>query len=255
MRMRRSVAGLAALVLAASLIPAALTPTTATLNAVAASSVSRMCTDLANSSFTAEALGDSIGAGKPGASSDSRRWQSRVSAWLPPGSAVWNGAVPGSVVRDYLPGGRYRNHTEFTLNVKPSLVILVFRTNDQWQSTADPVGYSPSVFRAQLLQLINEIRAASPDTTFMVAVSPWNLDTRIDSGTYNQWDYIVALWDVYVATGAIWMDWMRFHAKAGESNDQGLLTGDLTHPSDTGQAVIAAHTYEAVVSYCRGAVP
>jgi lysophospholipase L1-like esterase len=236
---------LAGLVLAASLIPAASNP-------VAASSVPRMCADLTASTFTAEVLGDSIGAGTPGASTDSRRWQSRVAQWLPAGSSIWNGAVPGSLVRDYLDGGRYRYHTEFTMAVKPSLVILVFRANDQWMSTEQPAEYSPAVFEAQMLQLVNEIRTASPTTTVMVAVAPWILDTRIDAATYNQWHYIVALWNVYVETDSIWMDWMRMMPKAGEPNDQGLLLYDLVHPSDTGQAVIAAHVYEAIASYCQG---
>lgn len=236
---------LAALVLAASL-------TSASSNPVAASPVPRMCSEIATGPITVEVLGDSIGAGTPGASSNSRRWQSRVAQWLPSGSAVWNGAVPGSLVRDYLVGGRYRYHTEFTMAVKPSLVVLVFRANDQWMSTEQPAAYSPAVFQAQMLELIGEIRAASPTTTVMVAVAPWILDTRIDAATYNQWHYIVALWDVYIATGSIWLDWMRMMPKAGEPNDQGLLLYDLVHPSDTGQAVIAAHTYEAIASYCLG---
>lgn len=245
--MRRAAAALlAVLIFAASLTPA-------TSARVAASPSPRLCTDLTGGALTVEVLGDSIGAGIPGATTNSRRWQTRLWEAIPgPNSAVWNGAVAGSVVRDYLPGGRYRFHTDFTLAVKPSLVILVFRANDQWWSAADPSGYSPAVFKSQLLQLIREIHAASPNTTVMIGVAPWILDTRIDSGPYNQWDFIVALWDVYKATGAIWMDWMRFHAKAGESNDQGLLTGDLSHPSDTGQAVMAAHAFEAITFYCQG---
>jgi lysophospholipase L1-like esterase len=249
--MRRFAAGLVGLVLAASLVPATLTPATSAV--VAASTVPRMCTDLADGLFTAETLGDSIGAGRPGASTDSRRWQSRVAQWLPAGSAMWNGAVPGSLVRDYLPDGRYRYHTEFTLAVKPSLVILVFRANDQTMSTEQPAEYSPAVFQSQMLQLVNEIRTASPTSTIMVAVAPWILDTRIDSGTYNQWDYIVALWNIHIATGAVWMDWMRMLPKAGQPNDEGLLTYDLVHPSDTGQAVVAAHVFEWITSYCLGA--
>lgn len=236
-----------AAVLATGLLAASLT------SAASATPSPRMCSDLAAGTFTAEVLGDSIGAGIPGASSNSRRWQTRVAQWLPAGSAIWNGAVAGSSVRDYLPGGRYRFHTDFTLAVKPSMVILVFRTNDQWGSIPDPAGYSPTVFKQQLLQLIGEIRAASPNTTFMITAVPWILDTRLDSGTYHQWDYIVALWDVYVATGGIWMDWMRMMPKAGEPNDQGLLLNDLTHPSDTGQAVMAAGAYQVFDSYCQGA--
>lgn len=245
--MRRAVLAFLAVVT----LVAGLTSASSSASSVAAAPSPRMCTDLASNALTVEVLGDSIGAGTPGASNNNRRWQTRLSGQIP-GSAVWNGAVPGSIVRDYLPGGRYRFHSEFTMNVKPSLVILVFRVNDQWQSTADPAGYSPAVFKAQMLQLVNEIRAASPSTTVMISIAPWILDTRIDSGTYGQWDYIVALWDVYIATGAIWMDWMRFMPKQGEPNDQGLLIYDLTHPSDTGQAVIAAHTYEAISSYCLG---
>lgn len=221
-------------------------------SATAAAAPPRMCSDLTSGPFTVEVLGDSVGAGTPGASNNSRRWQTRLSSQLPAGNSVWNGAVPGAQVRDYLSGGQYRYHTQFTLNVKPSLVILVFRINDQWMSKEQPVAYSPTVFQAQMLQLVGEIQAASPSTTVMLGVAPWVLDTRIDTGPYGQWDFIVALWNVYVSTGAVWMDWMRMLPKQGQPNDEGLLTYDLVHPSDTGQAVIAAHTYEAISSYCRG---
>jgi lysophospholipase L1-like esterase len=240
-----------ALILVGLLVATTLAPATASTSARHAAAP-RMCTDLAANQLTVEVLGDSIGAGIPGATTDSRRWQPRLASQIP-GSAVWNGAVPGSQVRDYLPGGQYRFHTQFTLNVKPSLVILVFRANDQWMSTAYPAEYSPTVFKQQMLQLVNEIRAASPSTTVMIAVAPWIQDIRIDQGTYTQWDFIVALWDVMVSTNSWWVDWGRFMPRAGEPTDEGFLIYDRVHPSDIGQAAIAAHTYEGIDSRCLGA--
>jgi len=212
----------------------------------------RLCADLAAGQLTVEILGNSIAAGYGVA--ESKRWANQFARQLPgPNSAVWQGAVSGSLVGDYLPGGPYQFHVEFTKTAKPTLVILNWRVNDQWMSIEHASeGYTPATFKARYRQILTEIHAASPTTTFMIAVSPWILDTRIDAGTYSQWDYINVLWELKVEFGAIWMDWMRFMPHAGDSNSAGLLLYDLGHPSESGQSVLAAHTYERIASYCLG---
>lgn len=228
----------------------ACSPVTST-SSVANEIPNRLCTDYAAGNFTAENMGDSVGEGY-GAPAP-KRWLNQVAAQLPAGSAVWNGAVSGSVVGDYLPGGSLYFHTQFTKAVQPSLVITNWRINDQWMSIDhEAQGFSPATFKDRYRQVLAEIRSASPTTTFMIAVSPWILDTRIDAGRYTQWDYIQALWELKVEFDAIWMDWMRFFPKAGESNSAGLLMYDLGHPSVSGQSVLAAHTYERIASYCQG---
>lgn len=211
----------------------------------------RLCADLAAGQFTVENLGDSVATGYGVRAGHA--WVEYLQQALPAGSAVWQGAVSGSVVGDYLPGGAYRYHVDFTKAVKPTLVIMNWRINDQWLSIEHASeGYTPATFKARYLQLINDIRLASPATTIMIAVSPWILDSRIDAGTYTQWDYINALWEVKVATGSMWMDWMRFMPRLGGDNAAGLLLYDLGHPSEAGQSVLAAHTYERIASYCLG---
>lgn len=242
--MRRMLAAIAALVLACA-------PVAATSVAESRAQASpRLCADLAAGQLTVEILGDSVAAGYE--VRDGRTWANHLYRSLPAGSAVWQGAVSGSLLRDYQPGGVFYYHVQFTKAVKPSLVIMNWRINDQWMSI-EHTGYSPSQFKDRYLQVIGDIRAASPTTTFMIAVSPWILDTRIDDGQFSQWDYINALWDVHVATpGSLWMDWMRFMPRLGEDNAAGLLLYDLSHPSESGQSVLAAHTYERIVSYCLG---
>ena len=157
----------------------------------------RLCTDYATGNFTVEVLGDSIAAGY--GVPEAKRWPNQLAAQLPAGSAVWNGAVSGSLVGDYIPGGQFHFHTQFTAAVKPTVVIMNWRVNDQWMSIEHSAqGYTPATFKARYKQVLDEIRAASLTTTFVIAVSPWILDTRIDQGVYRQWDYIQVLWDLKV---------------------------------------------------------
>lgn len=201
----------------------------------------RLCTDYDNGRVTIEVLGDSVAAGYNVPAGE--RWFERVGAQLPgPNSAVWNGAVSGSKTQDYVPGAPYNFHVQFAGAVKPSLVILNWRINDQWWSKQDPTNYNPGTMKAQYRQILNQIRAASPTTQIMIAVSPWVMDTRIDDGTYNQWHYIVALWELKQEYNAVWMDWMRFTS--------GMLQGDLGHPTSAGNAVMAAQVFEVIRSSC-----
>jgi acyl-CoA thioesterase I len=212
----------------------------------------RLCADLAAGQFTVEVLGDSIAAGYGVA--EPKRWANQFARQLPgPNSAVWQGAVSGSLVGDYLPGGPYYFHVQFAKAVKPTLLLVNWRVNDQWMSVEHAAdGHTPAAFKARYRAVLDEIRAASPTTTIMIAVSPWILDTRIDAATYNQWDYINVLWELKVEYDAIWLDWMRFMPHFGESDTAGLLLYDRGHPSESGQSVLAAHPYERIASYCLG---
>lgn len=212
-----------------------------TLVQVATPAAGRLCQDWDAGHVTIEVLGDSVAAGYGVAVGE--RWFERVAAQLPgPSSAVWNGAVSGSKAADYVPGAAYNFHVQFAGSVAPTLVVLNWRINDQWWSKQDPATFNPTTFKAQYRLIMNQIRAASPTTQFMIAVSPWVMDTRIDSGTFNQWDYIVALWQLKDEYGAVWMDWMRFTS--------GQLQADLGHPTSAGNAVMAAQVFETIRSSC-----
>lgn len=245
--MRRRFALAAAFLLAACL-PAAVSPTAAETQT---RQMPRLCADYTAGQVTVEILGNSVAAGY--GVTESKRWANQLARQLPgPNSAVWQGAVSGSLVGDYLPGGKYHFHTAFTKNAKPSLLVVNFRINDQWMSIEHAnEGYTPTTFKARYQALLDEIRAASPTTTIMIAVSPWVLDTRIDAGRWSQWDYINILWDLRVQYGAIWVDLMRFMPRDTEDT-AGLMLGDRSHPSEAGQSVIAAHFYERIAAYCQG---
>lgn len=219
----------------------ALALTAGTLS-VAAQPSNRLCTDWNAGHVTMEVLGDSVAAGYGVAAGE--RWYERVASQLPgPNSAVWNGAISGTRAVDYVPGAAYNFHVQFTANVAPTVVVLNWRINDQWWSKQDPATFNPTTFKAQYRQILDQIRAGAPTTQLVIAISPWVMDTRLDAGgPFNQWDYIVALWQLKDEYGAMWMDWMRFTG--------GLLQGDLSHPTSAGNAVMAAHMFEFLRSSC-----
>lgn len=210
---------------------------------------SRLCADYINGTFTVENLGDSIadGHGAP----TSQRWFNRLATQLPTGSAAWNGAVGGSLMEMYQPGGQLYFHTQFTKNVKPTVVIMNWRVNEQWMAR-EYAGYDPVSFKARFLSIINDIKSASPNTTVVLAISPWILDTRIDDAQWTQWDYINKMWEVKVETNSLWLDWMRFFPKYAESDSLGLLEPDLIHPSARGQRVMASDMFGLFSGYCKG---
>lgn len=233
------------------LVCATLTGLTASATAGHALPQPRLCADYAAGNLTVEVMGDSIAYGY-GVDAGTR-WTTQLASQLPgPSSAVWNGAISGSSVENYTASGPYHFHVDFAKNVKPSVVLMNWRVNDEWMSKAYP-SYTPTTFKAQYRQILDEIHAASPDTTFAFAVSPWVLDTRLDDGgPYSQWSYIVALWELKDEYHGMWVDWMRFMPKAGQLNSAGLLQNDLTHPSAAAQSVLAATTFEQLRSYCDG---
>lgn len=201
----------------------------------------RLCADWNAGYVTMEILGDSVAAGYGVAAGE--RWYDRVGPLLPrPYSAIWNGAVSGSKAADYVPGGPYNFHVQFTANVAPTLVILNWRINDQWLSRRDPATFNPTTFKAQYRQILDQIRASAPTTRIVIAVSPWVMDARLDDGPFNQWDYIAALQQLKNEYRAVWMDWMRFTG--------GLLQVDQGHPNSAGNAVMAAQVYEYIWSSC-----
>jgi hypothetical protein len=97
---------------------------------------------------------------------------------------IWTGAaIGGSRVSDYLPGGAYYNHTQFTAN-NPSLIIAGWDLNEY--ATQVP----PATFKSQYQQFINEIRRLSPTSSIMLVHSPWNI---LPSMPIPQWGYADAI--------------------------------------------------------------
>ena len=199
----------------------------------------RLCTDYVNGTFTVENLGDSVAAGH-GVPAN-KRWFNRLAAQLPPNSGAWDGSVGGSLMEMYQPGGQLYFHTEFTKNVGPTVVIMNWRLNEQAMGIQN-AGYTVNDFKTRYLAIINDIKAASPNTTVVLAVSPWAEDPQLNNST--QWAFINAMWDVKLQTNSLWLDWMRFA--------NGMLTYDLVHPTVDAQRVMAADAFGLFSGYCKG---
>lgn len=208
----------------------------------------RFCSDWNAHTFTVENLGDSVAAGHGVPTSEA--WFTRVGSQLPPGSAVWNGAVGGSLMEHYMPGGQYYFHVQFVKNVKPTVVFMNWRLNEQAMATEFP-GYTPADTKAKYLSIINDIRSASPNTTFVIAVSPWALSSQLTTGTYTQWDYIFALWQAKEQSGALWLDWMRDVSRPGEAYNPDWMMPDLVHPTVRAQRPMAAGAFGLLDGYCQ----
>ncbi len=209
---------------------------------------SRFCSDWNAHTFTVEVLGDSVAEGYDVPTQE--KWHTKMGSQLPSGSAVWNGAVSGSLLEHYMPGGAYYFHTQFVKNVKPTVVFMNWRLNEQWMSTAYP-GYDPTSTKNKYFSIINDIKSSSPDTTIVITFSPWALDTRLDAGTYNQWDYLAALWQVKEQTNSLWLDWMRYVSLPGEAYNPDWMRYDLIHPTVKAQRPMAAAAFGLLDGYCQ----
>lgn len=209
---------------------------------------SRFCSDWNNGTFTVENLGDSVaeGYGVPGP----EKWYAKMGSQLPAGSAVWNGAVGASLLEHYMPGGAYYFHVEFAKAVKPTVVFMNWRLNEQAMST-EFAGYDPESTKNKYLSIINDIKSESPNTTFVIAVSPWAHDPGLDSGTYTQWDYIFALWQVKEQVGGLWLDLMRYVSSPGEAYNPDWTMPDLVHPTVRAQRPMAAAAFGLLDGYCQ----
>jgi lysophospholipase L1-like esterase len=209
---------------------------------------SRICTDWHAHTFTAESLGDSVAEGYNIPANE--KWTAKLQAELPSGSAVWNGAVGGSLIEHYMPGGAYYFHVQFVKQVKPTVVFLNWRLNEQAMAT-EFTGYTPTNTQAKYMSVINDIKSASPNTTFVIVVSPWAHSPQLTSGTYSQWDYIFALWQVKEQAGALWLDWMRYVSKPGEAYNPDWIMPDLVHPTVKAQRPMAAAAFGLLDGYCQ----
>lgn len=234
--------------LAVVLLLALLAPT-APAAAAAGTPAQRLCQDYLSGALTVEVLGDSIMYGS-GATSQERGWPYLAwQAWARGGGRLWVGAVPGSVASDYLPGGIYYAHTEFTRAVRPTVVILDWRINEQylWEWNR-PRAASPAQLTVNIIALVEHIRQTSPDTTVLIANPPHPLVSDWARAIERQ--YIEALWSAKVATGALWLDLAQYFPQPGEPNPIGLMSPDQLHPGDPGQAVIAAAMHQRVHATC-----
>lgn len=211
---------------------------------------SRFCADYHAGTFTGEVLGDSVAQGYQIPAQE--KWHQRMAAQLPPNSPIWNGAVDGSLIEHYLPGGAYYFHVQFIKNVKPTVVFMNWRLNEQDVSRSY-AGYDPASTKAKYLALINDIKSASPNTTFVIMNSPWSPAPYLDTGVWKQQDYVNMLRQLKDQVGALWLDFAPYVASQGEAYNSDWMMYDLVHPTVRAQRPMAAAAFNLIDGYCQSA--
>lgn len=200
------------------------------------------CQGLHTGAPVMDALGDSLTEG--GSVSDpAQRWTSELGASFrsdgAPGTQVWTGgAIPGSATADYVSGAKYSGHIEFTSH-QPNLITLAWGTND-WAGNV-----SPAVFKAQYQQIIDRIKALSPDSTVLIIHMPWVYNQSLTSTRGDQADYLEAEKELAHENGAWFLGAEWFF----QGNDPFILkTSDGVHMTALGQWVF----YSAIRSFLLG---
>lgn len=201
--------------------------------AQSAASIERLCADYLGQRLTMEVIGDSILYGTD------PQWSSLLRRGMQPhNSGIWNGAGPGTVAADYLPYGGWYNHTQFIRDVKPTVVVLGWRTNEQYlyeQGLAR--GATPDQLRQHVVQLVKHFRLATPDTAVIIVNAPRPLRGWNYAGLQT---YVDALWDAKLEIGALWLDLTPDFPRDDAENTTGQIMPDGLHPSAAGQSTIAA---------------
>lgn len=201
------------------------------------------CAELGTGSQVVDVLGDSImEAGS--ASAPQYRWHAMLDAAFQSdgyGGQVWTGgAIGGSATEDYLRGGRYYGHVEFT-DHQPSLVIMNWGINDWYRGTA------PSQYRANYQTVINDIRTRSPLSTLLLVHSPWVYDPRSVTEHGEQTPYLAELKRLAADNGVplLQLEWFF------DGDDRAdLYTDDQIHHNDRGQVVDYAAIRTQILAMC-----
>lgn len=140
-----------------------------------------------------DVMGDSIMEGLP---ESAPRWHSSIWDWFKtqnkPGIQLWTGgAVGGSQVADFLPGGSLYGHTQFAIAYSPQLIVIGLGTN------AHLSGQSPAAFEAQYRQLLGLLPSGSTKLLVHGNWVSWNGFPR----AYDQRAYLEVLERISADTG------------------------------------------------------
>lgn len=168
------------------------------------------------------------------------------------GTSTQNYSHGGAQVSDYLPGGTWPVTTGAVTDIsvkKPGLVFIMLGTNDQaW-------GVTPDTFKANLEQLVRNIRAVdSPAAIFIIR--PPEADFNGTTGQHNpvyawsQYDFVgtvQALNTGYIDTD---MTMPPIPTDLGSSTPSGLYSPTTGHPNDAGDISIASLTLGAMFTIC-----
>lgn len=208
-----------------------------------AGAAARWCGDLAAGAATIDVMGHSIMAGH-GAPTPAAKWTSILSGMLNGDGlpvSVWTGAaVGGSTVAQYLPGGVWYGHTQFTAN-NPSLVLMGWELNE-WGSNPQ---VSPATFKTQYLQLIAKIREFTPTSTLAIVLSPWPVNGA--NPPYSIFAYGDVVNQVAAQTGALLLRPGTFFPL---DNRYGFYSADGIHHSPAGQWVMGQTVVAILKGWC-----
>ena len=154
------------------------------------------------------------------------------------GVTIDNKALGGSVVTDYLPGGRLHDRITALRANPPSLIILGTRTNEYHAQMP------PGEFERQYEALLRLLPSSSRRILVNLA---WVKTDQ--TPTYSQRDYYDAIVRVARRTGDLPI--LRLDLHIPVSDEMGLYQDDNLHMNDAGQQVIFAAMHSAIVEHTR----
>jgi lysophospholipase L1-like esterase len=190
-------------------------------------------------------MGDSIST-PLGASVPERSWpvmlqtQGATHGW-----GVTLNALGATHAGEYVPGGNLNWVAQNVRASQPDIVTMNFRTNEQVG-----FGQSPAQLKANLLALMDFIRAESPNTRFVMINPPIMFYHVFNTTPATQADYIRALWEAGNERGACWVDLKPFFPTSGPDARSRVFLPDDIHPGDIGHAVFFAAIYTALLQAC-----
>jgi lysophospholipase L1-like esterase len=203
----------------------------------------KWCTDLATGDPIIDILGDSIMTGDVAPAFPDRWWnvlRGGLRGDIAPNAEVWTGgSIDGSATADYIPGGPYVGHTEFTVH-QPSLILMDWGIND-WAGNV-PV----AVFKAQYQQIIDRVRVLTPTSTIMLIHTPWVYNPTVMAAHGPQQPYAAAINELAATNSTLLLrlEW-------GFPGDRlELYAPDLVHPNAAGQRMQAFGTRTALLAAC-----
>lgn len=147
-----------------------------------------------------------------------------------------NYAHNGARSADYLPGGRWASTTtaldQITTN-KPPLVLIDLGGNDYWAQR------DPAVFKSELGQIIDQIRAARPDVTILLSIYPelrWQPNEFASTKQYDWSAYTAAIFDTAVTKPTALLDLRQTFPAATDPvpTSPNVWAADGIHLNDAG---------------------
>jgi acyl-CoA thioesterase-1 len=157
------------------------------------------------------------------------------------GTQATNYSRNGARTSDFLPGGRWPITTGAIADIgrkQPSLVLITLGGNDYLQDVP------PQEFKANLTQVVQDIRAVSPRSDILL-VSLWHIARTNPPHGWSQ--YTTAMFEVAVSEVTGLADLNQYFLRS-DQDTAGLFDADRIHLTDAGNMVVAAAMWTWVIS-------